>query len=467
MILRALPGPFLASLLTLIILILLQFLMRYLPELVGKGLSLSIIVEIISYNLAYMIVLSVPMSVLIASIYVFARLVQSGAYMVMKGSGVSLFQIIWPVLIVGGLLGAGMTYFNNYMLPEANYRAKNLWQDIRQKKPSFGLEEGVFNSDIKGYSIRAFGIDEEGTNLQNITIIDESDGQGKKTTLLAESGEMNTEKERGQIKLTLHNGEIHRKGQNRDESYERIKFSKHLMFLDITDLSFQRSDDESASRSDRTTPTPIMSQMVDSLENRASELQDAMYMHLSSLGGQINPSSNSSQLVKTLKPEPGKVQNNSIELRQSSVSDESQKELDHVERAAVNVRRIKAELSTSSSSVKWSRSRADRYRVEIYKKYSMALACIVFMMIGIPLGLLIRKGGIDKVAILSIAIFLFYWITLVTGEKSADRGSLEPWIGMWIANIVIGIAAIYLLLKVGFDWKVRWPGKRTLIEKRN
>lgn len=149
MILRALPGPFLASLLTLIILILLQFLMRYLPELVGKGLSFSIIVEIISYNLAYMIVLSVPMSVLIATIYVFARLVQSGGYMVMKGSGVSLFQIIWPVLIVGGLLGAGMTYFNNYMLPEANYRAKNLWQDIRQKKPSFGLEEGVFNSDIK------------------------------------------------------------------------------------------------------------------------------------------------------------------------------------------------------------------------------------------------------------------------------------------------------------------------------
>lgn len=268
--------------------------------------------------------------------------------------------------------------------------------------------------------------------------------------------------------MTLHNGEIHRKGQNRDESYETIKFSKHLMFLDITDLSFQRSDDESASRSDRTTPTPIMSLMVDSLESRATELQDAMYLHLTNLGGNIMASSSATQIAKAINPDLNGKQTKVN--RQSSVSDLTQKELDHVERAAVNVRRIKAELSTSNSSVKWSRSRADRYRVEIYKKYSMALACIVFMMIGIPLGLLIKTGGIDKVAILSIAIFLFYWITLVTGEKSADRGSLEPWIGMWIANIVIGLAAVYLLLKVGFDWKLRWPGalsKTSSIEKSN
>ncbi len=417
--------------------------MRYLPELVGKGLSFSIIVEIISYNLAYMLVLSVPMSVLIATIYVFARLVQSGAYMVMKGSGVSLLQIIWPVVLIGCLVGAGMTYFNNYMLPEANYRAKNLWQDIRQKKPAFGLEEGVFNDDLNGYSIRAFGIDEEGSNLTQVTVIDDSDKNGKKTTMLAERGLMITKPEQGRIELTLTNGEIHRKSSGKQEDYERLRFGKHKMYLDISELNFQRSDNQSASRSDRTTTTPVMRTMVDSLENRVEELKAGMFAQMKRLGGDL-------QKEAEIKDKAVSAQSNKVTDRGSTiaVSDSTQTLLTEIEEASASVRRIKAELATTASSIKWSNNRADRYRVEIYKKYSLAIACIVFMLIGIPLGLMIKKGGIDKVAILSIGIFLFYWITLVTGEKSADRGDLEPWIGMWIANLVIGVIALFLIGRV-------------------
>jgi len=461
MILRALPGPFLTSLFTLIFLILLQFLMRYLPELVGKGLDFTIILEIIAYNLAYMVVLSVPMSVLLSTIYVFARLVQSGGFMVIKGAGVSLMQIAWPVVIVGLLVAGSMTYFNNYLLPEANYRAKNLWQDIRQKKPTFGLEEGVFNNDLKGYAIRAFGIDEEGTNLKDVTVVDQNDRQGKKTTLMAERGRMITLANRGQLQLTLEDGEIHRKGQNKDTKYERIRFQRHVMYLDISDLSFQRSDDESASRSDRTTPTPVMSLMVDSLENRARTLQDDIFLHMKSQAKDLMTAESPTETLDRTFQDQLKGDQKSEKLiagRMASVSDSSQAKLDHIEKASVSIRRIKAELANASSSVKWTQARADRYRVEIYKKYSLALACFVFMLIGIPLGLMIKKGGIDKVAILSIAIFLFYWITLVIGEKRADRGDLDPWLGMWIANIVIGVAAVYLLMRVGFDWK--WKGKK-------
>ena len=136
-ILLMLPGPFLGWLGTLMFLLLMQFLIRYLPDLVGKGLPLSAIIELIAYNLAYMVVLAVPMSVLIASLMGFGRLAESNAYLVIKSAGISLPRLLWPALLMSVVLAAGMGYFNNIILPEANFRAKSLWQDIRRKKPGF------------------------------------------------------------------------------------------------------------------------------------------------------------------------------------------------------------------------------------------------------------------------------------------------------------------------------------------
>jgi lipopolysaccharide export system permease protein len=131
MILRMLPGPILGWLGTLMFLLLMQFLIKYLPDIAGKGLPISVIVELVAYNLAYMVVLAVPMSVLIGTLMVFGRVSESRAYVVVKSSGVSPMQLIWPTLLVGIFLTAGMTYFNNIVLPEANFRARNLWFDIR------------------------------------------------------------------------------------------------------------------------------------------------------------------------------------------------------------------------------------------------------------------------------------------------------------------------------------------------
>ena len=130
--------------------------------------------------------------------------------------------------------------------------------------------------------------------------------------------------------------------------------------------------------------------------------------------------------------------------------------------AAQRMRTVKSDLSAAKNAIRWEQQRADRYRVEIYKKYSMAVACFIFAIIGIPLGLSVRRGGLGAVGVLAVGIFLFYWITLVQGEKLADRGMLEPAVGMWAANALIGGLGLYLLVRETRDPASRDPLKRLL-----
>ena len=189
MILRMLPGPFLAWLTVLLFLLVMQFLIKYLPQLVGKGLPVPVIGELILYNLAYMLVLAVPMAALIGTVMAFGKLAESNAYVVIKGSGVSFPQLVWPVYLVGILLTAGMWMFNTEFHPEANFRARNLWQDIRSAKPGFDLQAGVFYDGIEDYRILVGSIPPDAPNeLEDVTIFDYTEGARFRTDIRASRG---------------------------------------------------------------------------------------------------------------------------------------------------------------------------------------------------------------------------------------------------------------------------------------
>jgi len=254
MLLGMLPGPFLGWFGTLMFLLVMQFLIKYLPDLVGKGLPLGVILELISYNLAYMVVLAVPMATLIAMIMTFGRLAESNAYQVIKSAGISLPQLTWPLLIVGLLLTGGMMYFNNLILPEANHRARNLWIDIQRKKPGFQLQPGVFYDGIEGYSILVQHRDPETDSLRDVTIYDYRNS-GEHVVLKAQQGLLQPIAGGRFIDLILEDGEFHRlrrlEGQER---YERLAFGRYRLRLDLSDFVFTRSQEEGY-RTDRTTPT--------------------------------------------------------------------------------------------------------------------------------------------------------------------------------------------------------------------
>ena len=466
MILRALPGPFLGWLGTLLFLLLMQFLIRYLPDIAGRGLPVMLIVELVIYNLAYMVVLAVPMSALLASLMAFGRLAESRAYLVIKNSGVSLVQLLWPALIAGIALTAAMTYFNNVILPESNFRARNLWQDIRSKRPDFELQPGIFYDGLSKYSILIKDRLPETNELSDVLIYDYTQGGRRGAVIKARRGWL--QPFGSYVDLILENGEMHQLKQvttaGTEERYERVRFYRHRLRLDLSEFTFERSDPREGYRSDRTTPTADMIRFVDSLEMSIAREKDKLRRIALGLGADSSglppvtdiPSALAAPAeLDTLPPPIHRVALGGLNRRQGRLI---------YDYALEGARKSRTEVEDLNRTIGWESERANRYRVEIHKKYSIALACLIFMVIGAPLGLSIRRGGLGTVGGLAIGIFLFYWITLVQGEKLADRGMLDPWIGMWIANIIMGVIGLWLTLYVALDLRATPPLRRRFRE---
>lgn len=456
MILGMLPGPFLGWLGTLMFLLLMQFLIRYLPDLVGKGLPFGVIVELIAYNLAYMVVLAVPMSVLIATLMTFGRLAETKAYAVIKSAGVSLPQLLWPVLLLGFVLAGGMWYFNNQILPEANFRARNLWWDIRKKKPGFELQPGVFYEGIKQYSILVRDIPPEDPNrLEDVLIFDYTEGSRRRVDIKAHRGEIRPVGNGERLDLYLYDGEIHRQrhlgAEQGPDRYERLVFSQHRLRLDLSDFLFERSDPGRTRRSDRTMRTPEMRRFVDSLETRIAAERRALYASALRVGvdsaGYVPDYAETAGLPRpemdTLDVAP------SVRPALAGTTPGRRQEIYDV--AIRKARNHRSQIEQGARTIAWLTELANQHRVEIHKKQSIALACLIFILVGAPLGLSIRRGGLGTAGALAVGLFLFYWVTLVQGEKFADRGYLTPWVGMWAANLVTLVAGAWLVLYATLD----------------
>ncbi|GIV61923.1 MAG: permease [Rhodothermaceae bacterium] len=463
MVLRLLPGPFLGWLATLMFLLLMQFLIRYLPDLVGKGLPLGVVLELIVYNLAYMVVLAVPMSVLIATLMTFGRLAETKAYAVIKGAGVSFPQLVWPVLVAGLVVAGAMWHFNNVILPEANFRARNLWWDIRQKKPGFELRPGVFYDGIRHYSILVQHIPPGDPNrLEDVLIYDYSEGTRRRVDIKAREGLIRPLAGGRMIDLLLFDGEIHRRHQppsaREPERYERLSFERHRLRFDLSDFLFERSDPDRTQRSDRTMRTSAMIRVVDSLEHNLALERQRLYERALRLGT-VRDTTLRADRPPALPAPALDRRPDSLRLPVRAVlADLSPgRRFEVYDVAMQEARSLRTEIDNARRTLTHWRQQANRYRVEIHKKRSIALACLIFVLVGAPLGLSIRRGGLGTAGALALGLFLFYWVTLVQGEKLADRDLLTPWVGMWAANVVSLLVGAWLVLYVTLDLRATPP----------
>ena len=514
-VLRALPLPFLAAFGTLMFLLLMQFLIKWLPDLVGRGLPLGAMAELVTYSLAYMVTLAVPMAWLIAQLAAFGRLAESRAYLVIKSAGVPLWKLAWPTLVVGLVLVGAMGVFNNVMLPEANYRMNALWRDISTARPGFALEPGVFFTGVDGYAIRADAIPPDSSGvLLGVTVVEGRASGGGQAVLAASRATI--QGSGGRLTLLLEDGEAHVRHGGRDDRYERLAFARHRVAFDLGGVGFERRGGEGA-RSDRSMPTADMLAVIDSLDALVASRADSARTAVLRLGRPSAPEeppvAGALRLASGEDPSPGEPPgagltagdgaglpsaSESLTLSgapEASGADPSGADPSGAEPSAAappgaaapeaaapeadrppalagldagtasavltlareRARAVRSTADGAASSARWESQRADRFRVEVYKKNSIALACFVFVFVGVPLGLAVPRAGVGLVAALAVGVFLFYWVTLVQGEKLADRGLLPPWLGMWAANVVIGIIGAYLVARETRDPSWRDP----------
>lgn len=465
MVLKQLPGPFLGWLLLLLFLLLMQFLIKFLPDLAGRDLPIGLILELITYNLAYMVVLAVPMSALLATLMVFGSLAESRTWIVIRNCGITLWSFTWPVFAAAALLSCGMMYFNNVLLPESNYRALSMWQTIRSARPGFELEPGIFYQEIDEYSILVGQRD--GNLLNDILIYDYTQGIANGSTIRAKHGELIP---RGNfLDMILKEGEMHRlyrpTGVQTIERYEKLTFERFRLRLDLSELGLQTNAQTSGYRSDRSTRVNRMFEIVDSLKDRlaeqTAELQNSMPRPLSSEApSTISPMSPERETSSPFVFHGGPPQVDSTAPRSVLKGLTTDQIRRTYQQARDYGRDARSSVASRGRNLRQTAMTISRYQVEIHKKYSISIACFIFVLVGIPLGLSVRRGGLGTACLLAVGIFIFYWVTLVQGEKLADRELLSPWLGMWCANMLIGAVGIWLFIRVTLDMRAR-PGYAT------
>lgn len=390
--------------------------MKFADKLIGKGLSAWVITQLITYNLAWMVVLVVPMAVLVATLMAFGNMSQNNEIAIMKASGISLYRMIFPPFIASIFIAIFLIYFNNKVYPDANHAARLLMEDISRKKPTLSLVPGVFSQDVTYYSILVRDINQTTNELGDITIYDYSNSP-KVNIVTASKGKIYFAASQKKLIMDLSNGEIHESDNNEQKSYRRLRFTRHKIAMNAEQFTFEQSN-PGGPRGDRELGAPAMMKMVDSL-NRITDAYTA------ELNSRINPSNTHSNSSGSQSDD-----NNMLYIKVKQ--------------------RIKSQQSIVNEilmRMEYNHREIDRYSVEIHKKYALPVACIVFVLIGAPLGTMTRKGGIGMASGISLFFFVIYWAFLIGGEKLADRNIISPFIGIWSANFILGLLGVLLLIK--------------------
>jgi len=441
-ILKAHIGPFLFAFITLMLVFLLQFLMRAVNQLVGKGLSPWVIGELIVMSLSWMVVLAVPMAVLVATLMAFGKLSSQNEITAMKASGMSLYRMMSTVIFASLLLTYLLIEFNNKVLPEANHRFKVLMIDIRRTKPTLSIVAGMFSQDLPGYSILARKTFEQSNDLEGVTIYDYTD-PNTSVVVTADEGKVSFTPDYRKLIMDLRDGEIHQIDARERRAYRRMKYIKHRIIMDAEGFDFERSSLSEIDRSDRELSAKAMQTIVDSLEH----VNESAYKRALT----------SAPPRPAVIADPRSVQTfgTTLPVRQRSIA------------IALNKTQMTlANIDNEMMSIEYNQRRIDEYLVEINKKYSIPAACFVFVFIGAPIGIMARRGTFGVAATFSLGFFILYWAALIGGEKLADRGFISPWLGMWMANIVLFIVGLYLTIRMGKETPaINWSALRRFIPK--
>jgi lipopolysaccharide export system permease protein len=438
---RAHLGPFLFSLSTITGLIFLNAVAQRIDSLVGKGLSWTVIVEFLVLSLPHTVALSLPMAVLVAVLYAFSELAENNEIMAMAAGGIRPTRVLVPLLGMGAVATLSMLYFNDTVLPEANHRLKNLLMDIGRKSPTFELREQVVNDiqtqdGMEHFFLTASRIDPATNTLEDVTIFDRNNALRQRTTYAAR-GQMAFNQARTDLYLTLYDGEVREVQADREGGFQHVYFQKQIVPLRGVgdELDRQMGGTE---RGDREMDFDMLIEQaierdVEQGVVRKRNKDGALEAVRLALGRPVEAdlgtlaAFQADQAAAVAAP-----QDNATLLSRDPVT----------QGVVVGTR-------TRVSQIESLEEAADRYRVELHKKWAIAVACLVFTLIGPPLALRFPRGGVGMVVGASTAVFAVYWMGLIGGESLADRRVADPFVSMWIPNLVFLAVGVLLVSRMG------------------
>lgn len=431
--------------------LMMQFLWRYVDELIGKGLSLEVMAQFFWYMALMLMPQAFPLAILLSSLITFGNLGESCELTAIKAAGISLMQACRSLVTIVIIISISSFFFQNIISPEANKNLGHLLLSMKQKSPELEIPEGIFYDGIPNCNLFVQKKDLETGMLYGIMIYRMSGGYEDAAIILADSGKLQSTEEKKHLLLTLYAGEWFENMKSQDLAgsasipYRRETFAQKQLLIDF-DGSFNMSDVAGISAN---ATSKNISQIYHDL--------DSMYTYNDSVGHAYYKGATHSTLyrprIKKADSTRVKKMVQTVELNTDSLflklSNEDKREV--LRKALSEVRMTTSELDYKGGYTEQLHRNTRRHEMEAINKFTLALQCLLFFFIGAPLGAIIRKGGLGVPVILSVLVFITYYIFDNSGMRMARSGEWTVWYGKWVALMVLSPLAIFFTYKANKD----------------
>lgn len=475
LIIRSFIGPFIVTFFVSLFVLVMQFFWLYMDELIGKGIGIWPILQLLVFMSTTLVPLALPLSVLLASIMTFGNMGENFELVAIKSSGISLLRFMRPLLIFITAVAGIAFIFSNNVIPVANLKALSLLYDVRNSKPTLNIRPDQFNNEIQGFSIRVGSKDQDGNTIHDVLIYDHTDLVGNNKVIIAKEGQMIAAADKQSLIFKLRDGWRYEEGYNRgqnDFTQTRMHFAKWDKVFDLSGFKFTRTNEDMFKNAYQMMNVSQLSDNIDSLKKSSTKTYSNVSSYMSTYYTYGNKDAETKVISEYLKnrhrPSPA-YDSSFLQLVPDSLKNAT------LQSASGNIRNFKSLIDISSLNKKIDEENYIKMAIEWHRKFTLSFACLLLFLIGAPLGAIIRRGGLGMPLVFAVIFFMVFHILNITGEKLAKAGSTAPWIGMWMSSLLLLPLAFWLVRAARNDsqiftkeWYLRmWRRIKNLLPSKN
>ncbi|NLI37506.1 MAG: YjgP/YjgQ family permease [Bacteroidales bacterium] len=448
---------FVGTFLICLFIFLMQFLWRWVDDLVGKGLGMDVLAKFFWYSTLTLVPLSMPLAVLLASLITFGNFGERFELLAMKASGISLLKVMRPLMVIVGLLTITSFYFQNVISPNAQKELGTFALSLKQKSPELDIPEGAFYNDIPGYNLRIQKKNKVTGVLHGVLIYDYSQGFENTRIINCDSGRLDMTADRQHLLLQLYKGELFENLTQQtmyatNVPYRRETFDRKTAIIEFNS-GFNMADANVMSNQAGAKNISALSHSIDSMTVVGDSIGRSYYKAAAENYYRSTPMvhpalSNATAAIVVKKEKYNPAKYDIDKLYDKSTTEEKQRTLQRAENTAQN---LGTDWEFKSSTVEQLDYQIRRHKIEMQRKITIALSCMLFFFIGAPLGGIIRKGGLGMPVVISVLVFIVYYIIDNSGYKMARDGKWALWMGIWLSTAVLAPLGAFLTYKSNND----------------
>ncbi len=432
-IVKSFVAPFVATLVVVVFILLLQFLWVYIDELVGKGLGMAVILEFMMWASCTVMPLALPLATLLSSVMVIGQMAENKELLAIKASGVPFSRIIAPLIVCSAVIAISAFFIGDRLVPKAYAEIYTMRDDILNTKNEIKIPSGIFYDGIEGYTIRVDEQNKKSKMLYGVVVYDHGNG-GNTSVTFADSALIKISKGKDYLTFSMYDGSNYQETNSiryadTTLTLQHIDFSRQELVIPLKNYKFEKSDTVRFEDAAKSMSVRLLKHQSDSLHHRIDSLDAVHYDNarrstIFFLGRQLDTAfrDDSRQLFE----DPGYLKWGTLEDKASGIK-----------KASESAERFSSEINSYKFNVYEEEFYVRRDDIELFKKFAQALACFILFFIGAPVGALVRKGGLGTGAIVSVLFFVLYWVVDITGSKLATNGAIGAVVGAFASSAVL------------------------------